>query len=56
MGHKGGQKFWGKAKYHAITRIEKDNFWARRIHSVLFIIIIVITDFSLTGLDLKVLK
>jgi hypothetical protein len=54
MGHRGGQKFGETAQCFAISRIETHNFCARAIDSVLLIIII--TDFSLTVLGLKILK
>jgi hypothetical protein len=55
MGHRGGQKVLGKTKCLVIARTENHTFSASGIHSVSCFKIIVITDFCLTGLDLKVL-
>jgi hypothetical protein len=54
-GPQGWAVILGNPKYFAIARIETHTFWVRRIYSVLLFIVIVITDFSLSGLDLKVL-
>jgi len=48
MGHRGGQKFWRKAKFSVLSAF-KHRILTRRINIVLSFIVIVITDFKLTG-------
>jgi len=55
MGHRGVRMFWAIAKYSCSYQNRNPNFAARRISTVLAFIIIVITSFNLTVLELKVL-
>jgi hypothetical protein len=56
MVHRGGWEVFGKSKMCCIYQNRTPDLSARRINTVLSFIIIVITDFILTGLDLEILS
>jgi len=51
----GGQDIWGKGQMCCSYQNRTPELTARRINNVFLFIIIVITDFRLTGLELEIL-